>query len=105
MFSNLIDNAIKYLEPTRPGIIKVSGEDKGIHQLYCIEDNGLGIEESLQNKIFEIFYRINPMNADGLGLGMTLVKKIVERHNGEIWIESEKDKGSKFFISIPKYEV
>lgn len=101
LFSNLIDNALKYLDTERPGIIKISGYKEEQFVVYCVEDNGIGIPIEHQKKIFEIFHRINPSSGTGEGLGLTIVSKILSRHGGNIWLESEFCKGSKFFLSLP----
>jgi signal transduction histidine kinase len=101
VFSNLIDNAIKYLDAERPGIIKISGFRENSFSVYCVEDNGTGIESQYKDKIFEIFHRLEPGKIEGEGLGLTIVKKLVDRHNGKIWVESAPDNGSKFFVSLP----
>jgi signal transduction histidine kinase len=100
VFSNLLDNALKYLAPARPGIIRISGYKEKEQSVYCVEDNGIGIAPEHQEKIFEIFHQLNPAT-DGQGLGLTIVSRILDRHNGRVWVESKPDKGSKFFISLP----
>lgn len=102
VFSNLLGNAIKYLDPNRKGIIKIYGWNDHTKAIYCVEDNGIGIDKEYHNKIYDLFYRINPKNSNGEGLGLTIVKKILQRHDGSIWLESQKDKGSKFFVSLPR---
>ena len=103
IFSNLIGNAVKYLDPERAGRIRIWGKIEGDMSQYCIEDNGVGIPDYHKSKVFEIFHRVDPTgSASGEGLGLTTTKQIVERHNGRIWLESEEGKGSKFFVAIPK---
>ncbi len=103
VFSNLIDNSLKYLNRDRKGVISISGRNESGHIVYCLEDNGLGIEEKDTEKIFEIFYRHDPGNSIvGEGLGLSIVRKILGRHGGKIWVESEPGKGSKFFVSLPE---
>ncbi len=101
LFSNLLDNALKYLDPNRSGIIKISGYREKKNTIYCIEDNGIGIAQEHQKKIFEIFHQLDPETSTGEGLGLNIAKKIVEKHLGKIWLESEYGKGSKFYVAIP----
>lgn len=101
VFSNLLDNALKYLDPNRQGVIKISGELEDGQSVYCVEDNGVGIAPDHQAKIFEIFNQLDPSTSSGEGLGLAIVQKILERHNGKIWLESEPGKGSKFFVALP----
>lgn len=100
MFSNLLSNALKYLDPDRPGKIHITGRQKGDKVIYCVADNGIGIPKEHQLKIFQIFHRLNPEDTVGEGLGLTIVNKIANRHGGDIWVESEPGKGSRFFISL-----
>ncbi|MBI4826839.1 MAG: HAMP domain-containing histidine kinase [Nitrospirae bacterium] len=99
-FSNLIGNALKYLDPSRPGMIRVSGHREDGHNIYCVEDNGIGIAPEYLGNIFDIFYQAN-RRSGGEGLGLSIVKKIVERHGGKVWVESEIGKGSRFYVSLP----
>jgi len=102
IFSNLIDNSVKYLDPGRQGKVHVSGEIKNDRVVYCVEDNGIGIAPQDQDKVFEIYTRLaQKAHAGGEGMGLTIVKRMVDRNNGQIWIESEKGKGSKFFVALP----
>ncbi len=102
IFSNLLDNALKYLDPSRPGQIHISGSSEDDMSTYCVEDNGIGIPQAHQEKIFEIFHRLNPASpAGGEGLGLTIVTRILDRLNGSISLESETGKGTKFFVTLP----
>lgn len=101
VMSNLLDNAIKYLDHNRRGIIKIYGHTKKNLSIYCVEDNGIGIADKDKKNIFEIFHRLHPNDTPGQGIGLNIIGKILERHNGKIWLESEFGKGSKFFISLP----
>jgi len=70
--------------------------------VYCVEDNGIGIEADNQEDVFDIFCRLNPSGAmAGEGLGLTIVRRIMDRHDGKAWVESEVGRGSKFFVSLP----
>jgi len=104
VFENLISNAIKYLDPSRPGRITISSKRSDPMVVYCVEDNGIGIAPQFQGKIFETFHRLNPDQSAGDGLGLNIIKQIVERHNGRVWVESEQGAGSKFFVSFPAAE-
>ena len=101
LFSNLVSNALKFLDPTRPGIIKISATQKKGSSVYCVQDNGIGIEPENLEKIFEIFYRINPDSEQSQGIGLSTVRQVVLRHDGKAWAESKPGKGSKFFVSLP----
>jgi PAS domain S-box-containing protein len=102
VFSNLLTNAIKYRDTSRKCVIRISGKVEGQMSVYRIDDNGQGIPESSQTRVFELFYRSDPKGpAEGDGLGLTASKEIIDRHNGRIWLESTFGKGSSFFVSLP----
>ncbi|MCX5999871.1 MAG: PAS domain S-box protein, partial [Chloroflexi bacterium] len=101
VFSNLLDNALKYLDPNRKGIIGITGRRDEDRVVYCVADNGIGIAAQHQERIFEIFYQLNPGTSGGEGLGLSIVKKILSRHGGRIWVESEPGVGSKFYVLLP----
>lgn len=102
VFSNLIVNAIKYLDPSRPAIIKISSKMLDDEVIYSVEDNGIGILPEHQGKIFDLFYRLSPDLSEGEGLGLTIVRTIINKLRGRVWVESEYGKGSKFSFSLPK---
>ncbi len=101
VLGNLMDNALKYLKPDESGKIVVKGYESNSRSIYCVEDNGVGIKKEHIDKIFEIFNRLNPETSEGEGLGLSVVKKILERLEGSVWVESEYGIGSKFYFSLP----
>jgi len=101
LFSNLLDNALKSFSPDRAGVIKISGYMENDNAVYCVQDNGVGIPPEHQERIFQIFQRIHLKRDMGEGLGLTAVRMIVDRHHGNIWLESEPGKGSTFYVSLP----
>jgi signal transduction histidine kinase len=99
---NLIENAVKFNEPGGEVLIRVVNRGRRI--LFSVSDDGIGIPEDLQPKVFERFYRGHQSGAEhisGSGLGLSLVKAVVESHNGRIWLQSQVRVGTTFYISIP----
>jgi PAS domain S-box-containing protein len=102
VFSNLLDNAIKYRRPDQPLRVRVSGRAGDGLAVYCVEDNGIGIPLEHRGRIFDIFQRLDPKGpARGDGLGLTLVRRMVERNGGRIWAESAAGAGSRFCVELP----
>jgi len=102
VFNNLIDNALNY---TESGKIEISAEEQGRFMIIKVSDTGIGIPKKDLTRIFERFYRVNKerSRASGsIGLGLSIVKHIVEAHDGEVWVESELGKGSTFFVKWPR---
>lgn len=103
LFQNLIENALKFKATDRKPIIHVSVQEKEHEWQFSIADNGIGIDNKFYTRIFVIFQRLHARDEyEGTGLGLAICKKIVERHGGEIWVESEEGKGSTFYLTIKK---
>lgn len=103
VFSNLIVNAVKYLEPGRRGLIEVGAEHGTESTLahYWVRDNGAGIPASARQRLFQVFQRFHPELAQGEGMGLATVKRIVERHGGSIWAEGAEGTGTTFHLTLP----
>lgn len=103
VFQNLIGNAIKYQVPNNTPKINVTVEESDTQWKFCVQDNGIGISPEYKETIFQIFQRLHTRDQySGTGIGLAICKKIIERHDGEIWVESEEGKGSTFCFTLPK---
>jgi PAS domain S-box-containing protein len=101
IFQNLIANAIKFCRE-EPPYIHISAEKSGYMWKFAVRDNGIGIDPAFNNRIFEIFQRLHTRDKyPGTGVGLAIVKKIIERHGGNIWVESEVGRGSTFYFTLP----
>ena len=101
VFQNLISNSIKYRSEATPRI-HVSCAESEDDWTFSVEDNGIGIDARYHEQIFGIFKRLHGREFPGTGIGLALVKRIIERHGGRIWVESEPGKGATFRFTIPK---
>ena len=103
LFQNLISNAIKFTSKGIQPIVRISCIEREVDWLFSIQDNGIGIDPRNVDYIFLIFKRLhNYTDFEGHGIGLAHCKKIVDIHNGEIWVESELEKGSTFYFTISK---
>jgi PAS domain S-box-containing protein len=101
LFQNLISNGIKF--NTGKPEIYVNSKSENLQYVFSVKDNGMGIDSQYFDKIFLIFQRLMPRaQYEGTGIGLAICKRIIERHEGNIWIESKPDHGSTFFFTIPK---
>ena len=104
LFQNLIGNGLKYNQSSEP-VVNVDCDRKGAQWLFLVEDNGIGIPREKLNMVFEPFQRLWSQDVyEGTGLGLAICKKIVERHGGQIWCESEEKRGSRFCLTLPSGE-
>lgn len=105
LFQNLIGNAVKYRNPDRALHIEISSRTSGGRFILAVSDNGIGIDRSDLNRVFEVFYRGDNVSStddvEGTGVGLSIVRKIVGKLSGKVWVESERGEGSTFFISLP----
>ena len=101
IFQNLVGNALKYRGDKNP-VININARSRNGHWLFSIEDNGIGIPPKYQDRIFLIFQRLHTQEEyPGTGIGLAICKRIVERHGGKIWMESDGLSGTTFFFTIP----
>ncbi|WP_114945597.1 PAS domain-containing protein [Microvirga calopogonii] len=103
IFGNLIDNAVKYLDPSRPGRIVVRGHDLGESVVYEVEDNGRGIDRKDFERIFDLFRRSGVQDQQGEGIGLAHVRALVRRLGGTISVSSRRGEGSTFTVVLPSY--
>jgi len=103
LFQNLINNGMKYQKPEQIPHVHISAEDAGEHWTFIVKDNGIGMEERHFKKIFEVFQRLHRRSQfAGTGVGLSICKKVAERHGGTIWVNSKKGFGSTFYIKLLK---
>jgi light-regulated signal transduction histidine kinase (bacteriophytochrome) len=103
LFQNLITNAIKFRQLDDP-IINIEFEEKKTEWQFSVKDNGIGFDMKDEKNIFEIFQRAVGLESyEGTGIGLAICKRVVEKHNGEIWVESEPLKGTTFYFTISKF--
>ncbi|WP_020599576.1 ATP-binding protein [Spirosoma panaciterrae] len=102
LFTNLIGNAVKYTEHKTDAVIRINGQQTDDEVVYTIEDNGIGFDMKQAGKMFDLFKRLeNARNFEGSGVGLAIVKRIINRHQGKIWFRSEPDRGATFSVSFP----
>lgn len=100
LFQNLISNAVKFIDKEE-GLITIDFEDLKSHYKFSIQDNGIGIDKQFHDKIFKIFHTLNK-SKDSTGIGLSIVKKIVDLHEGQIWLESQLNVGTTFYFTLKK---
>ncbi|MEG3858259.1 PAS domain S-box protein [Microcoleus sp. herbarium12] len=101
LFQNLIGNAIKY-RSSSPPVVRARAQRQGNNWVFSVQDNGIGIAEQYHGRIFQIFQRLHTQKEySGTGIGLAICQRIVDRHGGRLWLESEPGTGSTFYFSIP----
>ncbi len=102
LMQNLIGNAIKYRRPGHRPAIKITAVTKGHNDIFSVSDNGIGIDKQYHERIFTIFQRLHTREEyAGTGVGLAICSKIIDRHGGKIWVESNSMGGSTFVFSLP----
>lgn len=105
VFSNIVGNAVKYSSKTAIPVVTISGTSHQHEVIYTVSDNGIGIPETQHTSIFELFSRATTGNDfDGTGVGLAIVKRIMDKHNGRIWLESKPGEGSTFNMAFKHQE-
>jgi light-regulated signal transduction histidine kinase (bacteriophytochrome) len=100
---NVVGNAVKYTRTRQRAEITITGEANEADTLYCIADNGVGFDMKYVGKIFGVFQRLQRAeDFEGTGIGLALVRRIIDRHKGHVWAEGELDRGARFFITLPR---
>lgn len=103
LFNNLVSNALKFSADDRPPLIRIQARETDTHWQFSVEDNGIGIEPEYFERIFVIFQRLhNRERFEGTGMGLAIVKRIVETLGGRIWLESRPGEGTTFFFTLAK---
>ncbi len=102
LFTNLLSNSTKYTQLIPEGIIRIKGSQTDNEVIYSVEDNGIGFDMKQAGKIFDLFKRLeNARGYEGSGVGLAIVKRIINRHHGKIWFHSEPNQGATFSVSFP----
>jgi PAS domain S-box-containing protein len=99
VFANLIGNAIKNLDEHRPGVIEIFASEEH-PPVFAVRDNGVGIPAEFQSKVFQLFQQVHQGHGRGEGMGLAIVRRIIERHGGRIWFQSVAGVGTTFFFSL-----
>ena len=103
VWANLLSNAVKYSKEDVPNLVEVDCKEEENKYIFSVSDRGVGFDMKYSNKLFGVFQRLHAQNEfEGVGIGLALSKKIINRHKGKIWAESILQEGSTFYFSLPK---
>ncbi|MDI6877351.1 MAG: PAS domain S-box protein, partial [Methanomicrobiales archaeon] len=100
VFQNLLSNALKFTRIRPVARIRIGSCNRGGRAIYFVQDNGVGFDMQYAGQLFGVFHRLHPHEYEGSGVGLAIVKRIVERHGGRVWVESEPDRGTTFFFTL-----
>lgn len=103
LFQNLITNGLKYQTADNKPSVHISVNDQGDYWQFAVKDNGIGIDPRYQKQIFDVFKRLHGRSEySGSGIGLAICRKVIERHGGSIWVESELGRGATFYFTLLK---
>jgi signal transduction histidine kinase len=103
---NLISNSLKYSSKKEKPVIEIGSYKKNNHIIYFVKDNGVGFDMKYSNKLYGVFQRLHdPLEYQGTGVGLALVKRITNKHNGEVWAEGIENQGATFYFSLPSKQL
>lgn len=103
VWTNLLSNAVKYSSKKEQPIVEIGAEPGGLGTVYYIKDNGAGFSMQYVGKLFNTFQRLHsPAEFDGIGIGLAMVHRIIDKHGGKVWAEGEEDKGASFYFTLPE---
>lgn len=103
VFVNLLSNAIKFTKPKGTAVIEIGGRVEEGRNIYYVKDNGVGFDIQESNKLFNVFQRLHGTDEfEGTGIGLAIVDRIIQRHNGQVWAEGKVNEGAIFFFTLPR---
>lgn len=101
MWERLIDNAVKFTAGVKDPLVEIGAITGNGSTVYSVRDNGVGLDMQYAEKIFEVFERLHPQSEyEGTGVGLAVVRRVVHRHGGRVWVESAPGQGATFFFTL-----